>query len=149
MRRGVIAIIVLTAALGGAVPAGAQELNAPSGNSGVDEYLETIPQAGGNRPANRDLGNAPLSAALRQRLEREGADGLAAADLAERSGPLDASDGQAGASPDGDGGLLGPIARAAGGSGDGMGVWLAILLGMTVAAALGTVLMRRRRADLN
>lgn len=144
MQRVTMLLTVLIVGLGFAVPAGAQQVNAPPGNAGVDEYLETVPEAGGNRPATRDSGGSRLSAGTRQRLAREGSDGRAAADLAARSGPqADEEEPSAAVSRRNDG-LVRPIVRAAGGSDDAMGLWLPILLALAAAAALAVVVLRRR-----
>lgn len=144
MHRCTTAVAVLVAALALAAPAGAQETNAPPGNSGVDEYLESVPEAGGNRPTNRDPGRSPLSAATRARLEQQGTDGRAAADLAERTEPgKQLSPGPAVARDDG-GGALGALGRAAGGSDEGMGLWLPVLITLGAAGALAAMLLRRR-----
>lgn len=147
MRRASLLVTLLVAVLGCAAPAGAQRSNAPPGNSGVDEYLETVPEAGGHQPTRRDPSNSPLSAATRERLERAGADGQAAADLAERSSPKpDENDTPAVASPRGDPGVVRPLVRAAGGSGDGMGLWLPILLAVVAAGALTFGILKWRRS---
>ena len=149
MRTRKTVVLVLLAVLSLAVPAAAQQVNAPPGNAGVDEYLETVPGAGGNRPTNRDTGRAPLPAPARRALERQGTDGQAAADLAERTGPAptqrDKQPAPAAQPPGGDrGGALGALGRAADGSDEGMGLVLPILLALSAAAALAALLVRRR-----
>lgn len=142
---------VLAILLGLASSAGAQEVNAPPGNSAVDEYLETVPGATGNQPTNRSTDRSALPAAERRALERQGADGRAAADLAESVGPraaarTDAAEASGTAAlPRADsGGVVDPLRRAATGSEEGMGLWLPILLALGAIGAVAAVLWRRR-----
>ena len=146
-------IAVLAILLGLAGPAGAQEVNAPPGNSAVDEYLETVPGATGNQPTNRSTDRSALPAAERRALERQGADGRAAADLAESAGPQAARTDAAqpsgtAALPRADsGGVVDPLRRAASGSEEGMGLWLPILLALGAIGAVAAVLWRRRATE--
>lgn len=87
------ALVLALAGLALAAPAaGAQAVNAPPGNSGVDEYLETVPGAGGGKPTrgpasqNQDAGKPVLSSSQRKALDQAGADGRAVAQLAQRYG---------------------------------------------------------------
>jgi hypothetical protein len=160
----VLAACALALALALPSGAGAQETNAPPGNSAIDEYLETVPSASGNRPAaggggsratdNRGRLPAVVAGALRDR----GADGRAVADLVRSSRGSrrgDARDEIAGAKPTGPvseprgDSRLSSVARAVGG-GDagGMGVALpAILLGALAAfGAVAVVRLTRRRS---
>src|SRR4051794_19430184 len=70
--------------------AAAQQQVAPPGVSGVDEYLETVPSADGNRRVPRS-GAKSQSGALnrrtRRRLNALGDDGKSAAALAEAGAP--------------------------------------------------------------
>lgn len=141
-------VAILLGVLMLAAPAGAQQNNAPPGNSGVDEYLETVPGASGNRPTTRDSDGSPLPAGARAKLQRQGSDGDAAAQLAERGGadskrsvPQSLSD------PTDNEGIIASLGRATTGSDDGMGIWLPILLILSAAGALAAVLWRRRRAQ--
>ena len=145
--------------------AGAQETNAPPGNSGIDEYLETVPSASGDRPAGgggagrtgQDTRRLPavVAGALRGR----GADGRAVEDLV-RSSPGAARGGRgdelAGAKPSGPiaeprgDSPLSSVARAVGGGDDagGMGAVLpAILLGALAALAAILVVRLGRRGS--
>jgi hypothetical protein len=75
-----------------APPSLAQDQIAPPGNAGVDEYLETVPSAEGNRRprVNEDAPQRSRPAVpqgARQKLEDLGADGQAAAELAEQGAP--------------------------------------------------------------
>jgi hypothetical protein len=161
--------VLAACALGLAIPAAAaaQETNAPPGNSAIDEYLETVPSASGNRPAtgeggSHEAGNpSELPAVVAGALRDRGADGRAVADLVRSSRRVrrgDAPDQIAGAKPRdpvaeprGDSPLT-SVAHVVRGGGDagGMGAALpAILLGSL--AALGAIifvrLTRRRSAS--
>jgi hypothetical protein len=149
MRLRPSVLLALVCAVVLAPSAGAREVNAPPGNSGVDEYLETVPGGGGSQPTNRDPGRSQLSPAARKKLDARGADGRAAAELAERVDP--ASTGQA-TQPiparvlprgDGGGGVLGALGSALSGGDDGSGIWLPILLVLATAAAVVVALRRR------
>jgi hypothetical protein len=103
---------------------------APPGNSGISQYLETIPTVGGGRPTNtvtprggggaggsggagRSAGAGPsggaggaggaVSAATRRVLARQGSDGRAAAALAGATAPADAGAGVGSGSESGEG----------------------------------------------
>jgi MYXO-CTERM domain-containing protein len=162
MRRLALTLCLLTFA--GAAPATAQEQVAPPGNAGVDEYLETIPEADGNRPVRPPAesgGQGGLDADTQRELESLGDDGEAAARLADRaarqSGGTGSSDkapvrdGETGASADsldgtsgaGLGTVLGQTVSAEDG---GLGVGLPILLAVTLLGAVAIVVVRRRRS---
>jgi hypothetical protein len=136
----------------------AQDTNAPPGNSGVDQYLETVPEAGGNRPTG-DRKSARLPARTVKSLRKAGADGEAVANLVASSGPATAkrqparSKGErkqtsntrsdATERPRKVPGTI--AAPTLGGSGPGgMGVLLPVLLGLSTVGALLLVLRRRR-----
>jgi hypothetical protein len=145
--------------------AGAQETNAPPGNSAIDEYLETVPSASGNRPAAGGGGDrsaedrGQLPAVVAGALRGRGADGRAVADLVRssqatrRGAPRDEIAGPKPtgpvAEPRGDS-PLSSVARAVGGDGDGGGMGAAlpaILLGSLAAlAAVVVVRLTRRRS---
>jgi hypothetical protein len=142
--------------------AGAQETNAPPGNSAIDEYLETVPSASGNRPSagpRSAQDDRPVPTAAARALRGRGAEGRAVAELV-RSSPASRRDRGGGdaagrpapspvAEPRGDS-PLGSVARAVGGGGDagGMGPVLPVIL-LGGLAALGAVLavrLARRRS---
>lgn len=122
---------------------------APPGNAGVNQYLENVPAAGGNRPVPR--GSTPRSPPggvgrvahdTLSRLEHMGREGSRAAHVAA-SGipqPIKAGAGQAGDGTDA------ALVHAAEGSGTGMGLVLPLILAVAVAAAALVALSRRRRA---
>ena len=163
MGRRILLLACLSLALPGA--AAAQQTFAPPGNAGVDEYLETVPGAGGQGRPSQDP--KPLPADARRKLKQQGEEGQDALALAERSDP-GASAPQQAAEPDPapkpDGGeparqpsadpLPEPstpsfgsaLAKALTDSGDsgGMGIWFPILLGVAAGLAGGVALARRR-----
>src|SRR4051794_20747023 len=68
----------------------ATSVHAPPGNSGVDEYFETVPGPGGNQaPGAGHQGGSRLPAAVRRQLEGRGAEGKAALKLAGTAAPRD------------------------------------------------------------
>lgn len=71
---------------------------APPGNSGVGQYLETIPTAGGGRPTGtvRPGGGGPkaLSPTVERAFAKQGAVGRSAAALANATAPVSASSAQ-------------------------------------------------------
>ena len=167
--RLIAPITAVLAALVVAAPAAAQdEVIAPPGNSGVEEYLEVVPGAGGDKPASGDKsGNASaptpaeaLGADNAKALEGMGADGKAAAAAAAAGSPTDRKTARErekrkvlGDSATGEsiatqtsGDRVTSVARALGGDGGGMGVLFPILLGLTLslALALGIGRMLRR-----
>jgi hypothetical protein len=181
-RRGktglgsILAGVIVAAAL--AAPAAAQ---LPPDNSAVDEYTENVPGAGGDKPSQdvgggsgggaaggggssdggsggSDSGGA-LPADTSSELEQAGAQGAAAADLAQATAPNDKQPrdaGKAGGSSGKDDAAVGStagdrgsqgITPAASSSGDddgGIGIGLPIAL-VAIAAAGAAVLVLRRR----
>jgi hypothetical protein len=156
-------VLTVGALLALEVPALAAGVNAPPGNSGVEQYLEAIPTPSGNAPARDAIqrathtgqpGGAAVSASTRAQLRSLGADGkavLAATALSPRSTthakaqgtpttPNSAPAARAG-SP------LSATAKAIGGSSGGLGVGLPILLGLTALAGLSLALWRRFRSS--
>ena len=155
MRGAVLALVCTLAA---AVPcvAVAAPRHTPPGNSAVDEYSETVPGPGGDRPVPRTgpafpgpgavgvVGGTAGSRALRGL----GADGRAVEQFASHTGPRGALTGRPLAAPDvGRRGLVEQILDALTGGGEGgMGLLLPLLL---LAALAGMILaaLRRRRAE--
>jgi hypothetical protein len=143
--------IACVALLCASAPAlGKTKTHAPPGNSGVDEYLEVVPDGGGGRPVGKPKNGAghALSPKARSSLRSYGRDGQATAGLAEATatkrsakrmtpGSLDA-----GGSNSSDSGVLAAIKRVVASAGAGfIGLLLAVL-------ASGTVLgLRRRRSS--
>jgi hypothetical protein len=130
---------------------GAHQL-APPGNSGVNQYLEDVPAAGGNQPVPPvpARGGAPGSHTARgsgsvqrslARLAHLGNAGSRAAGVAAAGIPhaVKAPAGQPGS------GTAAALVHAADGSGAAAGVALALILVTAAAAAVGAFAMRRRR----
>lgn len=155
-----LVLLVLSLAALPAV-AGAQATNAPPGLSGVDEYLETVPSAGGaqtpggGKPGGGSLDDPEVAAQADRvvgaeavaKLKRQGADGARAAALAATGAPPQATVGGASTSvtlgDTGDASTVGQILTVlTGGAGAGAVLPLS-LLPMTVLLAAAAV--RRRR----
>ena len=127
------------------------------GPGGADEYTETLPGAGGNQQS----GSGPLTPDEVEALEAQGPDGAAAAEAAQATGP-DATAGVGGedtAAGDGDGssaaasdgesggaGITELVGDVAGGSDDGMGPVLPIVLAVALIGAVGFLIARRSQA---
>jgi len=138
---------------------------APPGNSGVSQYLETIPTAKGGRPTGTihqgTGGSGTLSPAIQRAFARQGAAGRSAAALANATVPVSAHSqsgrstgaravaSQPPAASSGSGGSpASSLAKALTGSsgGGGLGTLLPVIL---VVCAIGggvLALLRRRRA---
>jgi hypothetical protein len=168
MIRTLMALVALALAL--ASPALAQSPNteAPPGNSAIDEYLETVPGAGGDSnpgPQGGDGGGA--TDAAQQKLARMGPDGRALARLVAATGPVAGGthrthQGGAGSAVPADRPValsltgahasspVGAALAAAVGRDDGGGLGLllpAILLGSVVGVIVLVVLRRRPRGS--
>jgi hypothetical protein len=158
MIRMLMALVALTMALASPALAQSPNTNAPPGNSAIDEYLETVPGAGGDShpgPPEGDGGGA--TDAARQKLSRMGSDGRALARLVAATAPAgtdrahraDAAGGSATAGTHA-GSPVGAALAAAVGRDDGGGLGLllpAILLGSMVGVIVLVVLRRRPRAS--
>jgi hypothetical protein len=146
-------LCVLVALLLPAMPAPAMaqapQTNAPPGNSAIDEYLETVPNATGNQrprtPASTGDGSV-LTPSARARLESLGPDGKALGHAVDATAPPVAKRGEKlatgsarGRSP------IGAIFEAAvGGDGDGMGFMLPVILLASLLGVIALALLRRR-----
>jgi hypothetical protein len=131
------------------------------GPGGTDEYVEQLPGAGGNEPSEQSAGDPetdePLTPAQQGAVEEQGADGSAAVELAQATGPDgggdsagDSADGGSGggnqAGSEARSGLPGVVGNVAGESDDsGTGILLPLVIGGTLVAALALVIVRRRR----
>lgn len=166
MTRRALAPIAIVLALG-APPAAAQQSNAPPGNSGIDQYLETVPDSTGSRPTRRGDGADPavgapvLTNAQRRSLSAHGEDGRAALALAERYGvqrrerrdnrrPVDGGAGVAGgtsAETSSGRSAIDSLVRAVVPSSDsgGLGPLLPTILVATTTLAVCAAVTRRRR----
>lgn len=135
-----------------AAPARGQQTLAPPGNSGVQQYLETVPGASGNHPVKP--GSKPvLPARVRRQLESLGSDAkkleaLVNATAPQTSKPPPSRSTPPPAAQGGDSGVD-VFRRAVTDSGDvgGMGIVLPAVLGAsTLMLVLAALLRRRRRA---
>jgi hypothetical protein len=134
--------------------AAGQSTNAPPGNSGIDEYLEVVPEGGGNRPIEgTDSGGSPLSPAAKRGLLAQGNAGRGAAALAEGTGPSrpqrkESRRADVTSTPEGQTAARAAVTRAVGGSdAAGLGFWLPIVLAGVVLVLGATALLRRRPAQ--
>ena len=149
MTRALVALVALALAFPAASPAQAPQTNAPPGNSAIDEYLETVPGASGNRrprPPGQGGAASTLTPAQRASLERRGADGKTLANAVDATSSGKASKKEL-ALPETDGrSPLREVVGAVGGSdgGGGMGVVLPAILIAVLLAAILAVLLRRR-----
>jgi hypothetical protein len=168
VKRVLLLLLVLALPVTLPVPASAQVV-APPGNSGVDEYLEVVPEAGGDRPASVPATSgtpaAPavtpdevLGSEATRELGRLGADGRAVAETVTRS----AAGAAAGTRKPGHSeGLAEPVHRqrliagdgrgrvetmtaVLSGDGGGMGVAFPLILAATLAATVAVAGWRRR-----
>ncbi len=169
MRRVFLSLLILALAGGPVASSSAQQVNAPPGLSGVDEYLETVPGAGGaerpgggngphggpGRPAtpgqSADRLESVLPAKSREALGKAGKDGEAVKRLVAANAPRDGKSADAGGDrlsrAPGSGGAVGAAGSAgavlSGGTGAGLLFPLA-LIALTVALAIAG--WRRRRS---
>lgn len=167
MRRVLIALAVASwlAVLPTAI-ANAQT-SLPPDNSGVDQYTENVPGAGGDEPSSQigsgggagsngggGGGGSRLPPRVAHEFGHAGSDGAAAASLAEATAPdgadaagVDSARGgnrSRASSGGGVGGIVGTGVGAASTGSYGMGIALPIILAATLVAALGFLLSRRR-----
>ncbi|HEX2015479.1 MAG TPA: hypothetical protein VGN69_02210 [Solirubrobacteraceae bacterium] len=126
--------------------------HAPPGNSGISEYLETVPDASGGRPAaTASSRRSTLPARSQTRLAKLGTDGRAVALLAAdpasvaAAPPAQRSPGTRSGTASSSGvsvpSLLG---RALSTSEGGVGIALPLILAFSAAAAVVAVARRRR-----
>lgn len=152
MTRALVLILALCLALpAAAVAAKAPQTNAPPGNAGIDEYLETVPGASGNHrptPPGQQGGGGGLTPSQRAKLDRLGPDGRTLANAVDSTSSSATTPkktqitatGSDGRSPLAE--LLNTITGSDGGS--GMGVLLPGILVAALLAAIVAVLLRRR-----
>lgn len=163
-----VSLLALAAALLVALTAPAlaqEEVVAPPGNSGVDEYLEVVPGAAGDRPATprgtdektpltppQALGPAEARA-----LEQLGPDGVAAAAVAASGAASDRRTTRLRAKTEGLGDAVSRpaiadvdgrpradvIVKALAGGGGGMGLAFPLVLVASMAAGIAVVGLRR------
>jgi hypothetical protein len=151
MTRVVTTLAVLVSLALPSTSAGqATQTNAPPGNSAVQEYLETVPGASGDRSSSAGGGSKSpaLTAAQRARLERLGPDGKALADAVDATSPArTATPGSTPTAGRGRSPLSEVFEVATGdGGGGGMGALLPAILLASLLGVVALALMRRRSA---
>ncbi len=162
-------LLVALLAVGLVLPAAALAQD----NSAIDEYTESVPGAGGDHPSHDQGGGgsggggdggASLPQSNADALESEGAAATAAANLAEATAPdrpagagsvrdpgANESASSSGGESQDDAGQGAPsigdvVGGVTGGSdSDGLGIWLLVILGATLVAAIALALARWRR----
>jgi hypothetical protein len=147
--RRVITVLTLAALAAASLPA----LATAQSNSGVDEYEEVLPNPGGgdNQGGGNDDSTGALSPDQVNDFEEAGPDGAATAELTQESTPESSSpsggaaNGTNSSSGDDSDGVVEVVGDLAGGSDDGMGLLLPIVLGIAAVAAAGFVIARRNR----
>lgn len=135
----------------------AQEAQAPPGLSAVDQYLETVPNAGGNSTPNggrRPSSDEPavaiataraLPSATLRALQKRGQTGRDAAALAGRSAPGGPVGSRVPLREQAAPGSLAAIGDLVTGSGsDGIGLFFPLLIVAGTIAVAGTAIRRRR-----
>jgi hypothetical protein len=155
MRKLAVVLFALFALLATPATGYAQD------NSAQDEYTENVPAGGGDRPSDNaggggsGEGGGSLPPGTVQDFQALGADGEAAAALAEATAPggengrdrATGTRGGDGAPATGGGSPIGDVVGdVAGGSGDegGMGVALPLILGASLLGAIALLVARRR-----
>jgi hypothetical protein len=138
-------------ALALASPAMAQEDRLPEGNSGAGQYVEPVPDAGGDRPAAPGSGGggsraAPLPQSMRTALP-PGEEGRALERIATDRGsgaPATGSARHGGGDGAGDEGALSALASAAVDSGDPT-LLIVMLIGLAMMLGVAGATFRHRR----
>jgi hypothetical protein len=136
--------------------AGAAQV-APPGNSGVNQYSETLPGAGGDQPSSDSGGGgaegnqgSSLSPKAQRALQEHGPTGAAVAGLASQTAPQVANSGAQNRSHDsresgGGGSALGAgVDQLSGSETSGMGVALPIIILLSLIGAIAVFVLRRR-----
>jgi hypothetical protein len=142
LRTALLLAALLLVALPGQAAAkkGCPQAQAPPGNSEIDQYAESFPgscgkqrfdpsRAGDVATGSEGAAAGAAAAAALSRATAPGTDGAGA----PRSKPA------AGDDPQGDSAVGGIAEAAGGGSDDGMGIWLPLILIGSVAVAVGAV----------
>jgi len=169
MGRAVILVgTVLVVAL---TPSANAATSAPPGNSGVDQYAETLPSSGGSVPSEpggaKGQGGQSGSDGERNQSAPSPVPERVLPPVPERALPRAGADGAEGPAPQGKGaarkgsrgknrsgdaegggsGLGNAVDQLAGGDSGGMGIALPIMMGFSLLAALFLFGLRRRGDD--
>ena len=158
--RTLAALTGFALSLGAPAGAGAARVIAPPGNSGVGQYVEVVPTAGGGAPAgsHHDVQGQVLPASTLHRLAALGPDGKTVAAFAQSTGtphgstsphrrsrstrPKQPSSAASEPSPPSAG-----LRESSAGSVGGLGLGLPVALGAITLAAVGVSMTRRRRTS--
>ena len=163
MRAVAITVLVMLSLPSAALAAA--PTNAPPGNSGVDEYLEAIPNPTGSQPAqhlSQQGTSAPtLPHSVAQKLNALGPDGRAVAGLVAATAPKQASEQRSAPTskgqpkggsvpqetlPSGGAPAIGKAAADTVNGGGGLGLLLPIAIGAILLAGIAARVFRRSRA---
>jgi hypothetical protein len=165
MTRMLTALVALALLLPSAAAAQAPQTNAPPGNSAIDEYLETVPSATGNKPpphpGQGGEKTGALTPAQRKQLDALGPDGRELAAVVDATGSAPARGATTGggtaagrAVETSTGDVSGAQARsplraalsAAVGphDGEGMGALLPVILLTSLLGVMAIAVLRRR-----
>jgi len=160
------ALMTLAVLLAAVPTASAQDSNAPPGNSGVDQYLESVPSGSGSTSSNGVAAAKPgrPSTAVAKTLRSRGTAGAELERLVASTAPGKGAGGTGGSAPKAErgrsrqssntspsaqsgsrSGAIAATAAAATGSGGGMGAWLPVLLGVAALAAIVALAVRFAR----
>jgi hypothetical protein len=154
----VLAAVILCAIPGSALASGHQgyKVYEPPGNAGASEYAEVVPTAGGGTKPPATLGSAPgknldalgTGKGTARKLEKLGPSGSDAANWARATAPtVDTRTPVTLASPAalrGGSAATGLLNLLSGADAGGIGVFLPVLLAISLAAAIGFAVGRRR-----
>jgi hypothetical protein len=167
MRAIVFAVVAILLA----APAAAQAQSTPKSNSALDQYTETLPGPGGDKPSNHlgggggGGGGGNLPPGVFEELQSHGAAGVGAGTLAQatpgvgQNGNADAAaggpNGKAAAgkhairgetrNEDGGSSLTDVLSALGGSDSGGLCIFLPILLGATLVAVVAVAVGRLRR----
>jgi hypothetical protein len=159
MARLITALLALALLAPAGAAAQSPQTNAPPGNSAIDEYLETVPTAGGDAtprpPGAATGGEQVLTQAQRAALERQGPDGKALADVVDATAPsrgavkgthAQAEPVASGSHDSGRSPLTSTVSAAFGADdGRGLGVGLPLILLSSLLGVIALAVLRRRR----
>ncbi len=158
-------ILIISALLAWPASAAAATDTLPPDNSAVGQYVESVPEAGGDHPSdsvkNGKGGGGALAPDAARALRALGADGVAAADLAASTAPVSSATdrgsghgaggsgraGEGAGSKAGDPSGIGRVVASAVGSSNpgGMGVAFPLILGASLLSIALVVLLRVRQ----
>lgn len=152
--------VCLAAAMVPATAAAQSADTLPDGNSAVDQYVDPLPDADGDRPLGHPaangsggkpapgaISNVPLPLKTQAALAKRGADGYRVAGIVRDSSPPEAAPaggGPVGDLPDVRAVRRDSVADVIGGTAGGMGGWLPFVLAAVALAATAAAILSRR-----